>query len=117
MRSNGVPGWPDPNSYGGFDKSKLTLQQLGASGSKVQAAQRACQHLLPGISATEQETQRILAQALRFSRCMRNHGVTNFPDPDSNGGIRIPDSVENTPGYGATLTACQPFPPPPVAGR
>src|ERR1700722_18026420 len=31
MRSHGVPGWPDPNGYGGFDKSQLTDRQLGAS--------------------------------------------------------------------------------------
>jgi hypothetical protein len=116
MRSHGVPGWPDPNSYGGFDKSKLTQQQLGAGKAQVGAAQRSCQHLLPTISATQQQTQRIVAQALRFSRCMRNHGITNFPDPDSNGGIRIPESLQNNggPRYEAALKACQPFPPPPV---
>jgi hypothetical protein len=27
--------------------------------------------------------------ALRFSECMRAHGVTNFPDPGSGGGIQI----------------------------
>ena len=117
MRSHGVPGWPDPDSYGGFDKSKLTRQHLGAGTAQVGAAQRACQHLLPTSSATEQQTQRIVAQALRFSRCMRNHGITNFPDPDSNGGIRIPDSLQENggPRYDAALKACQPFPPPPVA--
>jgi hypothetical protein len=26
---------------------------------------------------------------LAMSRCMRAHGITNFPDPDSNGGISI----------------------------
>jgi hypothetical protein len=116
MRSDGVPGWPDPNSYGGFDKSKLKPQQLGASSSQVEAAQRHCQHLLPAVSATQQETQRIVPQALRFSRCMRSQGIAGFPDPESNGGIRIPDSVENSPGYGEALKACQPFPPPPAAG-
>jgi len=116
MRSHGVPGWPDPNSYGGFDKSKLTQQQLGAGSAQVHAAQLACQHLLPKSSVAEQQTQRIVAQALRFSRCMRDHGITNFPDPDSNGGIRIPDSLQDNggPRYGAALKACQPFPPPPV---
>jgi hypothetical protein len=118
MRSHGVPGWPDPNSYGGFDKSKLTQQQLGGEGgARVHAAQVACQHLLPTSSASQQQTQRIVAQALRFSRCMRNHGITNFPDPDRNGGIRIPGSLKDNggPRYDAALKACQPFPPPPLA--
>lgn len=119
MRSHGVPGWPDPNSYGGFDKSKLTHQQLGAGGAQVHAAQLACQHLLPASSAAQQQTQRIVVQALRFSGCMRNHGITNFPDPNSNGGIRIPDSLQDHggPRYDAALKACQPFPPPPVVSQ
>ncbi len=29
-------------------------------------------------------------QALKFSNCMRSHGVPNFPDPGSGGGIEIP---------------------------
>jgi hypothetical protein len=116
MRSHGVPGWPDPNVYGGFDKSKLTQLQLGAGNARVGAAQSACQHLLSTSSVTQQETQRIVAQALRFSRCMRSHGIINFPDPESNGGIRIPDSLQDNggPTYAAALKACQPFPPPPV---
>jgi hypothetical protein len=116
MRSNGVPGWPGPNRYGGFDKSKLTQEQLGADSSKVRTAQRTCQHLLPTSSASQEQTQRIVAQALRFSRCMRNHGIASFPDPDSNGGIRIPRSLQDNggPHYEAALKACQPFPPPPL---
>ena len=30
VRAHRVPNWPDPNSAGAFDKSKLTTQQLGA---------------------------------------------------------------------------------------
>jgi hypothetical protein len=29
------------------------------------------------------------SQAVAFSKCMRAHGVTNFPDPTSGGGIQI----------------------------
>jgi hypothetical protein len=112
MRSHGVPAFPDPDSGGAIPK--VSLQQLGVGDAQLQAAQQACKSLWPTISAAQQ--QRVSAQALRFSRCMRNHGITDFPDPDSNGGIRIPDSVENAPGYGAVLNACKPFPPPPNLG-
>ncbi len=50
MRSNGIPSWPDPNSRGGFDKSKLTAQQLDATDAQIQSAETACQHLLPTSS-------------------------------------------------------------------
>jgi hypothetical protein len=112
MRTNGVPTFPDPTSGG--EIPKVDLQQVGVSNSQFQAAQRACKSLWPTVSATQQ--QQVSAQALRFSRCMRNHGITDLPDPDSNGGTRIPDSVENAPGYPAALNACKPFPPPPNLG-
>ncbi len=117
MRSNGVPNWPDPNSSGVFDKSKLTAQQLGASTPKVQAAQGACSHLLPngGSGPTPAQVQQIRAQALRFSRCVRAHGVPNFPDPDSSG--RIPDPAsfgidQGSPKFQAANQACRKDRPP-----
>jgi hypothetical protein len=117
MRSNGVPNWPDPNASGVFDKSKLTSQQLGASGSRVQAAQSACQHLLPngGSGRSPAQVQQMRAQGLRFSLCVRSHGVPNFPDPDSSG--RIPDPAplgidQGSPKFQAANQACRQDRPP-----
>jgi hypothetical protein len=104
IRSHGVPLWPDPESSGLFDKSKLTPRQLGVGSSQVGAAEKACKSLLPTYSATQQS--HVLAQALRFSRCMRAHGATNFPDPESNGAIRIPHAMENSAAYLAALHFC-----------
>ena len=119
MRSNGVPNWPDPTSSGVFDKSKLTSQQLGASSSHVQTAQRACSHLLlkggngPSLAQLEQER----TQALRFSQCVRAHGVPNFPDPISSGRMRIPDPAtvgidQGSPKFEAANQACGKYRPP-----
>jgi hypothetical protein len=41
LRSHGVPLWPDPESSGAFDKSKLTPHQLGVSSSHIGTAQKA----------------------------------------------------------------------------
>lgn len=93
LRSHGVRNWPDPNSSGLFDKSKLTLQQLGVSNSQLDAAQAACQRLLPG--GGEQLNQAGLRtmerDALDFARCMRSHGVSNWPDYTLRGGTPIFD--------------------------
>ena len=117
VRSHGVPNWPDPSSSGVFDKSKLTPQQLGASGARVQAAQAACQHLLPsGVRVPSfAEVQRARAQGLEFSRCVRSHGVPNFPDPGSDG--RIPDPAigginQGSPTFEAANQACRAYRPP-----
>jgi hypothetical protein len=104
IRSHGVSLWPDPESSGSFDKSKLTPHRLGASDSQIGTAEDACKSLAPIYPATPQP--HVLAQALRFSRCMRAQGATNFPDPESNGAIVIPDSMESSPMYLAALHFC-----------
>jgi hypothetical protein len=114
IHTHGVPLWPDPESNGTFDKSKLTPHQLGVSSSQIGTAQKACRSMTPTYPATPQP--HVLAQALRFSRCMRAHGATAFPDPESNGAIRIPHAMENTPAYLAALNFClhkYGVPPPP----
>lgn len=115
VRTHGVPRWPEPESSGRFDKSKLTPHQLAAGSSQIAVAERACKTLLPTYSATTQQSH-VVAQALRFSRCMRAHGATNFPDPQSNGAIAIPHSMESSPAYLAALNFCvhkYGVPPPP----
>ena len=104
IRSHGVPLWPDPDSSGVFDKSKLTPQLLGVGNSQIDGAQKACRSLVPTYSATAQP--HVLAEALRFSRCMRAHGAVNFPDPESNGAIAIPHAMESSPTYLAALHFC-----------
>jgi hypothetical protein len=110
MRSHEVPNWPDPNSSGVFDKSKLTSRQLGAGDSKVEAAQHACRHLLPnGGPPTQAEVQQMRAQGLRFARCVRNHGVPSFPDPGNDGRIPDPAAVgidQGSPTFQAANQAC-----------
>ena len=119
VRAHGVPLWPAPESSGQFDKSKLTPGQLGVSSVKAATAQRACRSLQPTYSATQHSSQ-VVTQALRFSRCMRAHGSTNFPDPESNGAIVIPHAMENSPVYLAALHTCihtYGAPPPPNPSR
>jgi hypothetical protein len=117
MRSEGVPNWPDPNSSGAFDKSKLTTRELGAGNSQLQAAQSACTHLLPngGSGPIAAQVQQMRALGLRYSRCVRSHGVPNFPDPGSDGRIPDPASVginQGSPKFEAANRACGKYRPP-----
>jgi hypothetical protein len=110
MRSRGVSNFPDPNSNGQFDKA--TLAQLAHSDSHFLAASRGCSHLLPTETVTDQRDQ--AATALRFSECMRAHGVRNFPDPASDGRIPDPASFGIDQGSGsfeAANQACQNYRP------
>jgi hypothetical protein len=110
MRSHGVPAYPDPNSSGQFDKSAIA--RAASSDPRFSSANQGCQHLLPaGITGEHAD----VAQALAFSRCMRSHGVTNFPDPASDGRIPDPASLgidQGSPRFEAANQACGRYRPP-----
>jgi hypothetical protein len=115
MRSSGVPSFPDPNGSGGIPKE--SLQQLGISSSRYQAAQRACRHLLPngGRPPDQAQRQRVIAIAVMFARCVRSHGVPGFPDPGSDGRIPDPSTVgidQGSPRFRAANQACGRYRPP-----
>jgi hypothetical protein len=80
MRSRGASTYPDPNSIGVLPK--VGPQQLGVSSTVFQTAQKACQHLLPNSGPSSQSTnQQVLNAMYEFARCVRSHGVPNWPDP------------------------------------
>jgi hypothetical protein len=96
MRTHGVPNYPDPTSSGGIPKG--SAQEFGVSSTQYHAAQTACAHLIPASDGSIQECemtsdcpQAVVQQALtvmrRYARCIRAHGVPNWPDPsiDSEG--------------------------------
>ena len=47
---------------------------------------------------------------LALAKCMRSHGVSDFPDPNSNGrfGGQLQNLDTSTPAYEAAKTACRP---------
>jgi hypothetical protein len=126
MRSQGIPNYPDPDSSGQLPKGDA--QQFGVSTSQYQAAQQTCRHLLPTVGSLHQQeyqcmqnsdcsqalVQQMLGADLKLARCMRSHGVPNFPDPttDSNGPVfnitkaGISDAASHTHQFEAKLTEC-----------
>jgi hypothetical protein len=114
MRKNGVPNFPDPNSSGTVSIGPSS--GIDPSSPKFRAAQGACRKLLPnGGQPTPAQLAKMQAGALAFSKCMRAHGVTNFPDPTVGaGGIGIKIQAgsksglePNNPTFRAAQQACQ----------
>jgi hypothetical protein len=78
-------------------------------------ANRACRHLVPnGGVLTAAQKQQALNQLLKFSACMRAHGLANFPDPvESNGGVGLTLNPKTTglnprsPVFQAAQRACR----------
>jgi hypothetical protein len=101
MRSHGVPNYPDPDSSGSLPKPDA--HHLGVSDSRLQAAQRACQQVLPNSgramgsgsisdcmmaeNCPQALVRHVLDEERSFAGCMRSHGMPNWPDPvtDSHG--------------------------------
>jgi hypothetical protein len=83
MRTHGVPKFPDPSGGGGFVFPAGS--GIDPSSPAFRAAQAKCRRYEPtsGIApgtATHPSPQ-VLAQFDRIARCMRRHGVPDFPDP------------------------------------
>jgi hypothetical protein len=115
MRSHGVLGFPDPARGGAIPK--VALQRLGVSSSRFQAAQSNCRRLLPngGGGPTAAQLQQGREQALRFSQCVRDHGLHDFPDPGRDGRIPDPATVgidQGSPRFEAANQACGRYRPP-----
>jgi hypothetical protein len=110
MRAHGVTNFPDPNSQGGF------LFQgnggLNPNNPTFQAAQKACQSKIP--APTKAQQAQMMQNALKMSQCMRNHGIKDFPDPNTSGGhvtLKIngspgSDLNPNNPQFQAAQKAC-----------
>ena len=64
----------------------------------------ACGGGSPSAAGSSVTGQVRVQQALAFAHCMRSHGVPNFPDPDSSGGIVIKKTLLE-PAYNAPRSA------------
>ena len=93
---------------------KIEVQKgsdLDPSTPRFQAAEKACQSLVPVPpqgQRTQQQAQQ-QAQALQYAQCMRTHGVPTFPDPDFSHGITFSDNGSydpNSPSFQAANHAC-----------
>lgn len=78
MRSHGVPRFPDPSAGGGIH---ITAGSgVSPFSPAFQSAQQSCKKELPG-GGPPPVTAGDVAAKIGTSRCMRAHGVPDFPDP------------------------------------
>ncbi len=126
MRADGVPNFPDPNSARG---ALFNTAGIDTSAPAFQAAQAKCQKLMGpgplGPGSNTHPTAQKLAKLLRIARCMRQHGIPQFPDPQTSvpsnptaGGAGVitdfdgvilvfPGTINlQAPAYKQALTAC-----------
>ncbi len=77
MRSHGVSDFPDPTAG-----HLAPVTGVESNSPAFQSAVQACRSHIPDAgSLSPAQTAKAKSQALAMSRCMRSHGVPNFPDP------------------------------------
>jgi hypothetical protein len=88
MRDHGVSDFPDPDANGAVNDPHLEEPS-----AVVSQAEEACEDLSPEGEPADGGQQAAAAEsALAYSQCMRDHGISGFPDPmpDPGGGWLIP---------------------------
>jgi hypothetical protein len=120
MRANGVPGYPDPNADG---QTKIASSSgINFSSPGFTAAESACRKFTAGGPSASGASAQILGKYLAFSKCIRAHGITDFPDPTtsppgpapgrsvSTDGVYlfIPITILNSSAYQSASRACRP---------
>jgi hypothetical protein len=107
-RANGMPNLPDPQ----IDSNGRAAFPNGTPDPPA-SVRRACQSIydrLPPSARGEQGRPPADMQALlRFARCMREHGMADFPDPDAEGNFRAPpgSAGPKTPRFQGAMQACR----------
>ena len=113
MRAHGITAFPDPNAHGELAVDAGPGTGLDPKSPQFKAANSACKSLLPPRKTlTPAQQAEARAQGLKYSRCMRAHGISDFPDPNNQGGIALQpkpgsDLDPNNPQFQAANKACQ----------
>jgi hypothetical protein len=125
MRSHGVPNFPDPKVSGQGIQILGPSSGINLQSPAFQSAQTSCQHLLPGGGpGSGPPSAQAHAQLLQIAECMRRHGISSFPDPQTGSPpsnpagysaiigrgryfLAIPSSIDtNSPAFKQAATAC-----------
>jgi hypothetical protein len=105
MREHGVD-MPDPKSDGNHGGVAIQLGD-GVDGSKLDAAQSACKHLMPNGGEMKPPSAEDLDKMRKDAKCMRDHGI-DMPDPDpaGKGATRIGGVGEDPKKFEEAAKAC-----------
>jgi hypothetical protein len=96
MRDHGLSSFPDPTmtDHDGQQVAYVTATIPVDPSPAFKTAQKACQGILPppiNASPTQLAQQRQTREQhlLAFARCLRDHGIPEFPDPTSQGQLTL----------------------------
>jgi hypothetical protein len=110
MRAHGIKDFPDPGSNGAINLNGSPGSDLNQNDPRYQAADQACKSLLP--PGQTGNSGQLKTANLNYAKCMRAHGISDFPDPSADGSLAVnpsPGSDLNptNPQYQKADNACK----------
>jgi hypothetical protein len=118
MRSHGIQNFPDPTVQDNAHTKGVGFSMpsgVDTSSPQFKSAAKTCRKQTGFGVINPAVLQAAMANGLKFSECMRSHGITNYPDPVQHAtNIQIgpgPDSGidTNSPRFKAAQKACVPL--------
>ena len=124
MRANGVPNFPDLSSNGmrieGGTGQTISVNGVSVNAPAFLTARQSCERYMPHAHGSQTQNAQQTQRGLQFARCMRSHGVPNFPDPkvvgshDGNQEIYQPGlELQQSPAFQTAVKDCGGFNPKP----
>lgn len=91
------------------NEPQINQSQMAAIPEQVKdAAQQACRPIIAGVLSGTGGKNVSPQRGLAIARCMRSHGVPDFPDPDAaTGALHITPAMQNEPAFQQAWQTCK----------
>jgi hypothetical protein len=112
MRENGVPNFPDPDQNGQVQLDPNS--GVDQESPEFRKGQEACKQYLGSAAKVREDaaSQWSVDDKIKYADCMRKNGLPSFPDPDKNGQMVLPRSLDpESEQFKAAESACSEFGP------
>jgi hypothetical protein len=115
MRADGVPNFPDLGNNGTRIEGggqTISINGVSVNAPAYRAARQKCQKYLPHTQGSPAQAAQQQQRGVKFARCMRSHGVPNFPDPKvvsshgDNQQVYLPGVNPQSPAFQTAAKAC-----------
>jgi hypothetical protein len=120
MRANGFPTFPDPVED---DRGRWNFPpEAVGDWQPAEACRPLVQAWKSAFAGEKARTPEEMAKLREYAKCMREQGLPDFPDPDDEGNLALPDRLRvladnDDPAFTAAAEACAHLLPPKPTGK
>ncbi|GAA0966568.1 hypothetical protein GCM10009555_008780 [Acrocarpospora macrocephala] len=92
VRANGAPNFPDPTVDA---QGEIKMESSVKVPASAETACKSIMNRLPAQGGQKPPTAAELDQLRKLAQCFREHGVTDWPDPDSMGVFHVNKRIDD----------------------